>query len=124
MQHGQGLLAGTVHRAVRGTTSIWIEQVVVIIALLDHPDDNEDNDVQEVLLDEETPDRCTDPRPVQAAIAVDSRVDGDDDVQGEGHCQHQIGLRLDLRELVRIRAIKAIVRCSSFVHVSVHSEDD
>ena len=38
------------------TLGHWIEQVVVIVALLDHPNDDEDYDVQKVFLDEQAPD--------------------------------------------------------------------
>lgn len=48
-----------------------VEQVVVIIALLNHPDYDEEYDVEKVLLEIEVADRCAHPGPVQPAEAVD-----------------------------------------------------
>ena len=58
----------------------WIEQVVIIVTLLDHPDNDENYDIQEVLLDEEVSNGCTNARPVQSSVAVHGRVDGHHDV--------------------------------------------
>ena len=59
-----------------------VEQVEIVIGLLDHPNNDEDNNVKEVFLDEETPDGGGYTWPVQPAIAVDRGVDSHDDIQG------------------------------------------
>lgn len=80
-EHAQRVIVGSVG-GLRFTRCILrIEQVVVIVALLDHPNDDEDDDVQKVLLQEEVPYGSTDPRPVQPTITVDGGVDGHDDVE-------------------------------------------
>lgn len=105
MKHGHGLLCcriccGSVRSVLR--VCVRVEQVIVIVALLNHPNDDEDNDVQEVFLDEEAADWGTDTGPVQASVAVDGGVDGDNYVEGKGHGEHEIRLGLDLGELGRL----------------------
>ena len=128
MKHGHSLRFRTSWYSCVGAVvgaRVRIEEIVIIVTLLDHPNDDEDDDVQEMFLDEQTAHWCTNTRSVQSSVAVDSRVDGDDDVEGEGHGEHQVRLRLNLRELVIWRGIDAIIRCFIVcVHVGVHAEDD
>ena len=46
---------------------------------------------------------------MQSAIAVHCRVNGHHDVEGEGHGEDEIGLILDLDELLRLGVINAVI---------------
>ena len=48
----------------------WIEKIVVIAALLNHPNHNKDHNIEKMFLKEEVADCPTDSRPVQSSIAV------------------------------------------------------
>ena len=83
MKHGHGLRVTLCHSCIGVVVGarVWIEQIVIVIALLDHPNDDEDNDVQEVLLDEQTAYRCANARSVQSSVTVDGRVDGHNNIE-------------------------------------------
>ena len=104
-----------------------IEQVVVIVALLDHPNDDEDDDVQKVFLDEETSDLGRNSRSVQSSVTVDCRVNSHDDVQTEGHGKNQVGLVLhcSVAHRLQLRVVDAIIWVlSGVVLPSVEAEDN
>ena len=85
VKHGHGLLARPIRHHIGiccgVSVRVRVEEIVVIIALLNHPNDNEDDDVQEVFLNEETSDGRADTWSMQAAIAIDCRVNGHYDVE-------------------------------------------
>ena len=104
-----------------------IEQVVVIVALLDHPNDYEDDDVQKVFLNEETSDLGRDSRSVQSSVTVDCRVNSHDDVQTEGHGKNQVGLVLhcSVAHRLQLRVVDAIIWVlSGVVLPGVKAEND
>jgi hypothetical protein len=63
---------------------------------LDSPEENEDTHVIEVLAEEHLADLLANTRSHQSAVAVYHRVYGNDDVDGEDHCHHEVSLVLDL----------------------------
>jgi len=75
--------------------NVRIEEFIVVLTLLDGPDHDEDDDVEEVLLHEQVAHLFTDAGSVEAAVGEDSGEDGDDDVNRESHREHQVALILD-----------------------------
>ena len=49
----------------------WIEEIVVIAALLNHPNDDKDHNIEKMLFKEEVADRPTNSWPMQSSITVD-----------------------------------------------------
>ena len=57
---------------------IWIEKRVVVITLLDHPEQDKDDNVEEILAQEKTSHFATHSWPVQSSVAIDSGINGHD----------------------------------------------
>ena len=77
-----------------------------------------------MFLDEEAANGGTDTRSVQASVAIDGAINGDDYVEGKGHGEHEIRLGLDLGELFRLCVRNAVVLLTTSVSLSVNSKND